>query len=294
MTPAEVADVWLQGYASSATRRAYAQDLRLVAEELGHQDWSLLDRAVVVRVMAGIKTKRAPNTVRRIHASIKSLAGELAAYGLISGMAYQGIRRQKLQLPKVDPAGRYLDRQERGQLFSAIPAVARNEKEALLLGAVLALGLGAGLRYSEVVALKPTDYDQATGRVRVANGKGDKERFVFLAGPAKARMDKVIGKGVDFAQFHRELWDSLRYHADLNPLAFHDLRRTFASDAWDAGIDASTIAAMLGHSSIQTTMKYDRRTDDRKRRAAEVMMRAQKDEQPQRPKSSWDDEGVKK
>ena len=37
---------------------------------------------------------------------------------------------------------------------------------------------------------------------------------------------------------------------------FHDLRHTFASQALAAGIDVTTVAAILGHANIKTTLTY--------------------------------------
>jgi integrase len=40
---------------------------------------------------------------------------------------------------------------------------------------------------------------------------------------------------------------------DLVP---HDLRRTFAQLGYEAGVDVAQISVLLGHASIETTMRY--------------------------------------
>lgn len=44
----------------------------------------------------------------------------------------------------------------------------------------------------------------------------------------------------------------------------HDLRRTFAGDMLDAGVDRVTVQKLMGHTFQATTARYDRR-DERTR-----------------------------
>ncbi|MDP9380628.1 MAG: tyrosine-type recombinase/integrase [Chloroflexota bacterium] len=56
--------------------------------------------------------------------------------------------------------------------------------------------------------------------------------------------------------------------AGLERLTPHDFRRTVTGDLLDLKEDLATIADMLGHASTDTTRLYDRRGEERKRRAA--------------------------
>ena len=44
--------------------------------------------------------------------------------------------------------------------------------------------------------------------------------------------------------------------AGIKSLRFHDLRHTFATRLVLAGVDLATVSKLLGHSSIQMTMRY--------------------------------------
>jgi len=51
----------------------------------------------------------------------------------------------------------------------------------------------------------------------------------------------------------------------------HDMRRTFVSDLLDVGVDLSTVSKMAGHEDTNTTMRYDRRSSNVMREAAEKL-----------------------
>jgi len=55
--------------------------------------------------------------------------------------------------------------------------------------------------------------------------------------------------------------------AGLDRCAPHDLRRTFATALLDNGEDLITVKDAMGHASVTTTQKYDRRGEDKLRRA---------------------------
>ena len=44
--------------------------------------------------------------------------------------------------------------------------------------------------------------------------------------------------------------------AGVNNFTWHDLRHTFASRLVMAGVDITTVAALMGHKKIQMTMRY--------------------------------------
>src|SRR5580704_11040170 len=53
----------------------------------------------------------------------------------------------------------------------------------------------------------------------------------------------------------------------------YDLRHTYASRAVMAGVDLPTLAALLGHTSIQMTMRYVHPAEEHKREAASKIER---------------------
>jgi hypothetical protein len=89
------------------------------------------------------------------------------------------------------------------------------------------------------------------GRAKVAKGP-----FVF---PSKSSTDKPIGsvrKAHDKAVEDAGIGDHFR---------LYDLRHTFATRAVAGGVDLPTLSAMLGHTSIQMTMRYVHPAEEQKK-----------------------------
>jgi integrase len=169
-------------------------------------------------------------------------------------------------------------------LFRACGTGAGGRRDAAVLACLY------GCRRSELVRLDRSDYDPASGRLRIRNAKGSKHRDVYLTNGAKAAMDawlKVRGDEpgpllvpVDaFGTLQvRRLHDQTIYavcrrlteRAGVDHFTPHDLRRTYAGDMLDAGVDVALVQRLMGHASVATTVGYDRRPEEATRRAASM------------------------
>jgi len=65
---------------------------------------------------------------------------------------------------------------------------------------------------------------------------------------------------------NQSFWRAVR-RAGLVNFRFHDLRHTFATRLAEAGVDAFTLAVLLGHRTLEMTRRYTHPSDDSKRRA---------------------------
>ncbi len=83
--------------------------------------------------------------------------------------------------------------------------------------------------------------------------------FVFLKGEGKSEHSKNIPS----SRF-RPSFDSARERAGLASLHMHDLRHTAASHMLMAGTDIRTLAAILGHSTLQMVLRYTHLLDEHK------------------------------
>jgi len=159
--------------------------------------------------------------------------------------------------------------------------------------ALIALFKIAGLRRAEMASLSLEDYDQTHHNLRV-HGKRNKTRVVPIedVGALDALADwlyllfnggtRQTMTGPLFTRIHKggvitteRLTDQGIYHilatrrqqARIATFTPHDLRRTFAGDLLDAGVDLSTVQKLMGHANANTTSGYDRRGERAKRDA---------------------------
>jgi len=144
-----------------------------------------------------------------------------------------------------------------------------------------------GLRVSEVLGIRSSDYNQTEGTLRVI-GKGNKMRVVGLDSQTCMNLDlwmlkrKALGiNGVgnppifcgiskqNYGQpiqtvYVRNLLKRLAEKAGIEKrVTPHQLRHTFAHDLLNEGIGLQHIQISLGHSAIATTSKYLQRFNPR-------------------------------
>jgi site-specific recombinase XerD len=129
----------------------------------------------------------------------------------------------------------------------------------------------AGLRFSEAANLKIADIDSHRMQIRVACGKGKKERLV----PLSPRLLKELriywreykptgylfpGKTADKTYADTSIQKAIKVAAKKAGIKRrvypHVLRHSYATGLLEAGVDLLTISKLLGHASFVTTMIY--------------------------------------
>ncbi len=155
-----------------------------------------------------------------------------------------------------------LSRHEIGRILD----VTKNRKHRLML----ALAYGAGLRVSEVIALRVGDIDFDEMTVHIKQAKGQKDRISVL--PEKIIDNlKVLLSGETSNDFvfaserggklttrtAQKVFENALKNADVKKDAtFHSLRHSFATHLLENGVDVRYVQALLGHQNIRTTQLY--------------------------------------
>lgn len=269
--------------------------LNIIAGLLTHQKanaftchWRMVRYSHAAAVRSRLAEIYAPATANKILSALRQVLREAWKLGYMTAEDYQraasveNVRGERL------PAGRELSSGEISALMMGCgsdfgPAGVRD-------AAVVAVLYSCGLRRAEITGMDFGDYDPATQRFQVL-GKRKKQRFVYLVeGAREALADWLLVRGSEPGPLFwpinkagvitgRRLSTQAIYNilvkrgreAQVRGFSPHDLRRTFVSDLLDAGADIAVVSKMAGHANVQTTARYDRRPEEVKRKAADLL-----------------------
>lgn len=118
-----------------------------------------------------------------------------------------------------------------------------------------------GCRISEALSVTKADFNQETRSIRIW-GKGKKERVVYYGDitAAYVKYAKVIGNCPIWTWTQRQarflIWQALRKHSNAQQLSPHAIRHSFATGLLNKGAPITTVQALLGHKSVETTQRY--------------------------------------
>jgi site-specific recombinase XerD len=137
--------------------------------------------------------------------------------------------------------------------------------------AMIDLLASTGMRVGELVKLNRADID-FTNRECVVFGKGDKERKVYFDARTKIHLQNYLNGRIDenpalfvtLQRPHDRLQISgveirlreLGRKLDIPKVHPHKFRRTLATMAIDKGMPIEQVQQLLGHQSVDTTLKY--------------------------------------
>jgi len=183
------------------------------------------------------------------------------------GDAQRMAKMRPVRIPRTLPV--VLSPDEVGRLLAA----AGNLKHQT----ALAVAYGAGLRASEVVALKVTDIDSERMTLRIEQGKGRKDRYAMLSPVLLERLrvwwrvahaqGKMLDGGWLFPglnpieplsprQLNRAIHAAAQDAQIEKHVSMHTLRHSFATHLLEQKVDIRVIQVLLGHKKLETTALY--------------------------------------
>jgi integrase/recombinase XerD len=168
-----------------------------------------------------------------------------------------------------------LSREEVTRLIDAAPN--------LKIRTALSVAYGAGLRASEVVALKSTDVDSERMTLRVEQGKGRKDRYAVLPPLLLERLREwwrfarpmgMVREGgwlfpgqnpinpLTPRQLNRGIHAAAQAAGIDKRVSMHSLRHAFATHLLEQKEDIRVIQMLLGHKKLNTTAHYTQVASD--------------------------------
>ncbi len=253
------------------TRRRYEVDIeQRIAPFFRHMRLSDITEAFIEQFMANCQKSLAPKSVNNCMHTLRLMLNKAVRWKLIQENPY-GV--ESLKIPEQPYP--WWDKEEDIQKF--LKAAKESRYYSVYLTA-----LETGLRYGELMGLSVKDVDLQLGAIHVHRQwleregsygppKHGKERWVHFnpdgeLGKVLRRSRRAAEDGPLFTTAggrlptkggvaHKYFKAAIR-RAGVPEICFHGLRHTFASwymirhdNVWD-------LAAILGHSSIKTTMRY--------------------------------------
>ena len=74
----------------------------------------------------------------------------------------------------------------------------------------------------------------------------------------RSKGGRIENAGITTTAMHKILAKRAE-QAGVENVTLHDFRRTVTGDLLDKGADIASVASLLGHASVNTTARYDRR-----------------------------------
>ena len=137
----------------------------------------------------------------------------------------------------------------------------------------LTTAYAAGLRVSEVAALKIGDIDSSRMVMRIEHGKGGKERYGVLSAPLLSILrsywrltrpalylfpGRTPDKPIEPTVLHAACRSAAAAAGLDKRVSVHVLRHSFATHLLESGVDIRIIQVLLGHENLSTTARYTR------------------------------------
>lgn len=166
---------------------------------------------------------------------------------------------------------RYLHEEELTTLLS---------NSAAPLRAIILFAVNTGMRKGEIQNLEWTDVNFQDSYLVVRETKNNESRYVpmnqavkdvFLSVRKHPESPYIFcakdGKPYNF----RKSFETALTNSGIFDFRFHDLRHTFASRLAMRGVDLNTIRELLGHKSLDMTLRYSHLSRDHKTRAVSIL-----------------------
>ncbi|BAY87783.1 site-specific recombinase XerD-like protein (plasmid) [Calothrix parasitica NIES-267] len=269
-----------------STRRTYEFTLGSLLKEYGSWSIEIISKQTLVEYLNSLSHLKY-TTHHKHQAILQSLLNFAVESGYIKSNPIRGLKQRSPQREKgehkSDDTIRYLTPEQLNILYK----VTKND---LRMSAIIYLLHRTGCRIGELLALNLEGIDIKNQKFQVL-GKGNKKRWCFYSDDAAKSLDEYLKYSrhqksnalftaqhpvtlevtrISYHTLHDYWREITNKNPELNGIRIHDLRHTYATERVGLmGIEE--LRSLMGHSSIQTTLRYQQVTS---KKAEEVARKA--------------------
>lgn len=245
---------------AAAQHRGYSRTryvLTALESEFGTIPLATLTSFRIERWKVERRKSVAPATVNRELTLLKAMLGKAVQWGMLDTNPAAAVKPFAVSNQRL----RYLTTDELAALATAAAA-----DIAAWLAPAITLAVNLGLRRGELLRLRWRDLRPEQHLAAILETKSGKPRYVPLNATVEALLATLPRDGETilawpwgepingttlYAAFKRAC-----VAAKIIDCRWHDLRHTFASHCVMAGVDLATVKELLGHASLEMTMRY--------------------------------------
>jgi len=209
-----------------------------------------------------------PATVNRALAVLKSMFNKAILWNKAESNPCKGVKLFKENNQRL----RFLEKEEVGKLL---------DNCCEHLKPIVVVALNTGMRKSEILGLRWRDIDIKRGIIHLFDTKNGENRDVPMNEITQKTVISVLkhpdsqyifcnNEGQPYGDIKKSFLTAIKKSGIVN-FHFHDLRHTFASQLVMSGVDLNTVRELLGHKSLEMTLRYSHLSPDHKKRAVDIL-----------------------
>ena len=210
-----------------------------------------------------------PGTVNRELILLRRLLNLAVSWGKLDKTPMQGVKMLRVDnLPE-----RYLSREEEAKVLAACTGHMRP---------MAVMALNTGMRLNEILTLSWDQVDLENRMITVLFTKNNRVRKIpindtlllvlrELKAQSQSRFVFTYARTNQPVTSNKTAWKAALRRSGIAHCRFHDLRHTFASRLVAAGADLVEVKDLMGHASINMTVRYAHSAPEGRRKAVETL-----------------------
>lgn len=257
-------DTWVKKQKAYGSKKTF---IRHLMEKFGDLNIDDLNTRIVEQWQTKLLKKYKPATVNRRLACLKNMYTKAVDWEMASEATLKQVRKVKF-FKENNQIVRFLDVEECQRLVESCSEHLRP---------IVIVGLNSGMRKGEILGLKWSQVDLRHGFISLEDTKSGEGRqipinttleFLFKEMPRSVESEYVFtGKAGKPLTDIKHSYQTALKKAEIYNANFHTLRHTFASQLAMAGVDITSIQALMGHKTLKMTLRYSHLSPGHKTKA---------------------------